>query len=128
MGIEELFPLSEIDIEFESNNKRRAYRVKCKDFFVEYENKRFKVNDISATGISFWIDEKTSFKEGTEFNLNLLLKEKPILEDLRAKVVRREKDLVGCEFVDLNRKQVLALDKLVLELQKKEIEKLKKKS
>ncbi len=126
--IKELFPLSELDIEYKSNNKRKAYRIKCKDLFVFFRNKKYKVKDISATGIGILLEDDISVKEGMDITIDLFVQDKLFLKDLKAKVVRVDGNLIGCEFKDLSRRDELALDKLVLELQKKELERRKTKT
>ncbi len=120
--IKELFPLSELDLEYQSSNKRKAYRVKGENLSVLFRGKKYKVKDISATGIGILLEDGVSIREGTDIVIDLFIQDKLFLKNLKAKVVRVKGNLIGCEFKNLSRREELALDKLVLELQKKELE------
>ncbi len=121
----ELFPLEDLSFEYNTSNKREAYRVKGLDLYVQLNDTKLKVKDLSSTGIGILNDKDIPFEKGMEINLSLLLKDNPLLEGLKAKVIRIKDKTIGCEFVDLDRRKELALDKIVLEYQKQELAKKK---
>jgi len=82
---------------------------------------RSKVKDLSSVGLAFFAPSRHDFFLDQVIQFNIDVSDQAYLEGLQARIVRVADDLVGCEFVCLQRWQELALDKLVLEIQKQRI-------
>jgi hypothetical protein len=54
--------------------------------------------------------------------LSLFLDGEIFLDSVEARVIRRDSELVGCEFQNLDRREEFELDKFVLEVQKRMID------
>lgn len=80
----------------------------------------FEVNDISASGICMTVPE-IAFAKGRVLHLDLFIAGSLFLKDLEALVIRAVPGECACAFQNLVRRHELKLDKLVLELQKREI-------
>lgn len=80
----------------------------------------FDVNDISAGGVCMTVPEVV-FAKGRTLRIDLLIAGRLFLPDLEALVVRAVPGECACAFQNLTRRQELKLDKLVLEIQKREI-------
>lgn len=81
-----------------------------------------KVLDISAVGISFKFPFKR-IKAGVKIKVDLVLKKKVVCKKLRVEIMRHEKSMVGCQFVDMTRVQDETVHKLALLGQKQQAEK-----
>jgi hypothetical protein len=80
------------------------------------------VSDISASGFAFE-DNPRGYSSGLEFTFDLLLSKKLFLGELKGKVMRvLDRGIIGCNFMEMDRRQEIKLDKLVLEVQKRLIE------
>ncbi len=104
--------------------QRHAYRANVHGINVRLNNGKttYKVVDISVSGCAFQMPQKF-LAEGNEFILQLEVSNRVILAGLRAKVIRSlGNGLVACNFINLSERQEVALDKLVLEIQKRIIE------
>lgn len=122
-----------MNIEFsmpgEQERLRMAYRTKVPGFSVKFVNGpgEFQVEDLSATGFAV-MDGQKRFTEGDVFEIRLLIKGKLFLGGAHAKIMRvMNNGVVGISFDNLDRRQQIKVDKLVLEVQKRLIE-LKKKA
>lgn len=109
----------------DEGNKRRAYRINFPGLYVylvetaEY----FPVWDISAVGVALQTNSKVkTFQKGEKLQMYLYLDTEPILEDIEAEVVRIEDKKISLQYVVLTKKQEYALDKLVLDIQKMQIQ------
>ncbi len=81
------------------------------------------VADISVSGCAFQLCEGFSTKEGDILPLQLEVRGRVIIAQLRAQVIRvTGRGMVACTFMNLSERQEYALDKLVLEIQKRLIE------
>ena len=121
----------EFNFDYQISSRRKAYRVSIPGLYVRIRGLEhaFPVQDVSATGVAF---ENTSrqnleYQPGDEMELDLLIKDKTYLEELKALLVRHRDFMLACEFHDLGLHQEAGLDKLVLEVQKKWIVAKKKK-
>lgn len=118
-------------IEFTLDNaqplQRGAYRAKVRGLQVRIEddNALYDVYDISAMGCSI-IAPQSAYEVGRILDISLEVKKVPIIPDLRARVVRHiSQNLMACCFLESSLTQEYALDKLVLEIQKKHIARYK---
>jgi len=121
----------EFSFDYEASTRRRAYRISIPGLYVRIRGLEhtFPVQDISATGIAFENTSKQDLKyqPGDELELDLLIKDRTYMEELKALLVRHRDFMLACEFNDLGLRQEAGLDKLVLEVQKKWIAAKKKK-
>lgn len=109
--------------------KRRAYRVPVRGVSIKVHgfSSLFPVVDLSVTGLAFR-DDSQSFTLGQLFQFDLFIKDKVWVNGVEGKVVRTwNKAMVGCSFAALTRSQEQMLDRLNLEIQKRMIDKRKKK-
>lgn len=117
----------DFDIKIDEDDKlRQAFRTRVPGLDIRINTKNgpldFQVRDISATGFAF-ADNPRGYSSGLEFPFDLLLGKKLFLGDLRAKVTRvLDNGIIGCNFLPMDRRQEIKLDKLVLEVQKRLIE------
>lgn len=111
----------------EDEKFRQAYRTRVPGLDVRIVTKNgeqdFPVLDISASGFAF-ADSPRGWSNGQDFEFQLLLAKRLFLDEVKGKVMRviDEKGVIGCVFRDLDRRQEIKLDKLVLEVQKRLIE------
>jgi len=117
----------DFDIKVDEEDKlRQAYRTRVPGLDIRINTKKgpldFPVSDISASGFAFE-DNPRGYSSGLEFTFDLLLSKKLFLGDLKAKVMRvLDRGIIGCNFMEMDRRQEIKLDKLVLEVQKRLIE------
>lgn len=111
------------------DNDRNTYRVTVTNLkFKENDTGEvFQVLNLSAGGfcIKQW-DREPQLAPGDRLTGDLLLNGKVYVGSLIVRVVRISNDLLGCEFVELDYRDEIRLDKLVLEIQKKLISRKKK--
>ncbi len=110
----------------EEDKLRQAYRTRVPGLDIRINTKKgpldFPVSDISASGFAFE-DNPRGYSSGLEFTFDLLLSKKLFLGELKAKVMRvLDRGIIGCNFMEMDRRQEIKLDKLVLEVQKRLIE------
>lgn len=111
----------------EDEKLRQAYRTRVPGLDVRIVTKAgeqdFPVLDISASGFAF-ADSPRNWSNGQDFKFQLLLAKRLFLDEVNGKVMRviSEKGIIGCVFHNLDRRQEIKLDKLVLEVQKRLIE------
>ncbi len=111
-------------LEEDAQGQRHAYRANVHGIEVRLNNGKSTYNavDISVSGCAFQMPQKF-LAEGNEFVLQMEVGGKVILAALRCRVIRSTANgLVACNFFGLSERQELALDKLVLEIQKRIIE------
>ncbi|MGE4265622.1 MAG: PilZ domain-containing protein [Desulfovibrio sp.] len=117
----------DFEIKMDGDEKlRQAYRTRVPGLDVRVVTQAgpqdFPVSDISATGFAF-TDNPRNYSSGMEFSFDLLLGKRLFLGNLKAKVMRvLDKGIIGCNFMEMERRQEIKLDKLVLEVQKRLIE------
>lgn len=119
-----------IKTDSEEDRLRKAYRTKVPGFHAKIEDtgKVYTVKDVSASGFAV-DDQGKTLKEGVATTVTFYLNKKTFLAGVRAEVVRvLQNGIVGLNFVDLDRRQSMKLDKLVLEIQKRLIELRKQQS
>lgn len=105
----------------DNDKLRQAYRTRVPGFMVLVKklNRQYEVKDLSATGFAV-MDKEEVFSENTEFEVDFILNKKPFITDINSIVMRVVGNgIVGFNFVDLERKKQIKLDKLVLEVQKR---------
>lgn len=106
--------------------RRRAYRatVRGLQLRVEDDDRLYNVCDISGAGCGLCAPPGTyTYEVGRILSVRLEAGGKILLPGLRAKVVRSLPDcMVACSFQELTQRQEYALDKLVLEIQKRQID------
>ncbi len=107
--------------------QRLAYRTAVHGIEARIAGKQVQpVVDISVSGCAFQISNGFATHEGDVFPIQLEVKGRAIITNLRAKVIRiTPRGVAACNFVNLGERQEYALDKLVLEIQKRIIEKKK---
>jgi len=117
----------DFEIKMDGDDKlRQAFRTRVPGLDVRVITQNgpqdFPVNDISATGFAF-ADSPRKYSSGMVFSFDLLLGKRLFLGDLKGKVMRvLDKGIIGCNFMEMERRQEIKLDKLVLEVQKRLIE------
>ncbi|MBA4356941.1 MAG: PilZ domain-containing protein [Humidesulfovibrio sp.] len=117
----------DFDIKIDEDDKlRQAFRTRVPGLDIRINTSKgpldFAVRDISAAGFAF-ADNPRGYSAGLEFTFDLLLSKKLFLGDLKAKVSRvLDNGIIGCNFLAMDRRQEIRLDKLVLEVQKRLIE------
>jgi c-di-GMP-binding flagellar brake protein YcgR len=110
---------------YESDNPRRAYRVEVPGLIARLEDLGCEcaVKDLSAVGIAFYCSkEQERTQPEMVLRLSLFLDGEIFLDSVEARVIRRDSELVGCEFQNLDRREEFELDKFVLEVQKRMID------
>ncbi len=117
----------EFSLAEEDQGQRLAYRALVHGIEARISGKYVQpIVDISVTGYAFQCTNGITVHEGDIFPMQLEVKGRPIIMNLRAKVIRvTSRGVVACNFIDLSERQEYALDKLVLEIQKRFIEKKK---
>lgn len=110
-----------INVPNEDERLRQAFRTRVPGFnaVIEGLEGKFPVKDLSATGFAV-SESRNSFTEGEVYVVSLMLKEKTFLGTVQAKAMRvMENGLTGFNFHEIDRRQQIKLDKLVLEVQKR---------
>lgn len=118
-----------ISLPEEEERLRKAFRTKVPGLTVRFTepDRVLDVLDLSATGFAV-MDKGKTFSENEDLQVDLLIKNKLFLSGLDARVMRViDNGVVGLNFVDMERKKQIKLDKLVLEVQKRLIALRKKK-
>lgn len=110
----------------EKEAQRKAYRAKAPGLKARDRGTAalYEVLDISAGGISL-DDAAGQLQPGTALELDVLIREQVVIAGLSAQVTRRHENLAGLRFTNLPQRQEERLDKLVLEVQKYLISKMK---
>ncbi|WP_338667131.1 PilZ domain-containing protein [Pseudodesulfovibrio methanolicus] len=99
--------------------KRKAFRITVDGLavFIPRLGKTFPASDISASGLGFRF-QKPRIKCGVKIKMDLLINGGREVEGVLCKVMRHERGVVGCAFMDLDRKQEDAVSRIVLEGEK----------
>ena len=117
----------QMDFEYEpgQSGKRRVYRVLAPGLNVRFSglNSVFGIVDLSAGGMSVRLPNEHQFEIGREDTVTFQIKNKLIAPQVKARTLRLDegKNIAAFEFVDLDERQEIMLDKLVLALQKHNI-------
>ena len=82
---------------------------------------------ISATGMGIVLDGPR-IKGGTVLTLNIKGPEAPALSKVRCKVMRHERGVVGCKFMELSNEQDDIIGKILLLEQKRQAERRRAKA
>ncbi len=100
---------------------RTAFRIDVDNMQVICRSPRIKckITDISANGVGF--KSSKDFPVGEIIESVLLWSGKPVLKNIKMKVVRRKGNLVGCEFLDIDKNQDKVISKIVVAAQKRSI-------
>ncbi len=121
--------MSELKYEFsldeDAQGPRNAYRAMVQGIEARINNAKstYEVVDISVSGCAIKLPANINLAEGATFNVQLEVRGRSILTALRVKVIRvTPSGVVACNFINMNERQEYALDKLVLEIQKRLIE------
>ncbi len=81
------------------------------------------VVDISVSGCAFQLTPSFTVKENDELLIQLEVRGRVIIAQLKVRVIRvTAQGIAACNFINLSPRQEYALDKLVLEIQKRIIE------
>lgn len=112
----------DFDIRFDGEESlRKAFRTRVpglKATFVE-TGTVFEIKDVSASGFAVQ-DQHRRFAENEVHDVHVHLGESLFLKSVKAQVMRvLDNGIVGLNFLDLDRRQTMRLDKLVLEVQKR---------
>lgn len=122
--------LEDLSLELpESANQRRCYRVSVQGLTVRVHklDRALPLADLSACGLSIQGVPEGGLGWGEVFACDLLLDGKPYIAGLFAKVRRLlAHGEAGCTFEELDRRKEARLDKLVLEIQKQDIDRNKR--
>ena len=106
-----------------SRHQRGRYRVAAHGLSLHLEDvaQAFEIGDLSAGGCSL-LAPPALLTVGRIFNGDLHIGDTSYLVDLKIKIIRHiTNNSIACAFQALNRQQELALDKLLLEIQKRSI-------
>ncbi|WP_031483892.1 PilZ domain-containing protein [Maridesulfovibrio frigidus] len=100
---------------------RNAFRIDVDNMQVVCKSPRVKckITDISANGVGF--KSSKDFPVGEIIESVMLWSGKPVLKNIKMKVVRRKGSLVGCEFIELDKDQDKIISKIVVAAQKRSI-------
>jgi c-di-GMP-binding flagellar brake protein YcgR len=114
------------------HSQRQAYRISCPGLRAEMQpdGEFYLIRDLSAGGMAL-LDKQQRGRElaaGTRHKVSIWFKTRRMAHDIQVEVVRRSGDLIALKFQALSRRQEAFLDKLILELQKKEIAQRKQKN
>ena len=117
--------MEELDINIGNDEQsRQAYRTRVPGFEVKIleSGMVYGVKDLSVSG--FAVEDKEGvFTQGNVCEVEFYLNKKLFLGGAQAVVMRvMNQGIVGFTFQDLDRRQVIKLDKLVLEVQKRLIQ------
>ncbi len=111
-------------VDEEGQGQRLAYRANVNGIEARLNKGAdvYNVVDLSVTGCAFQVPKKI-LSENQTITLQLEVRQRVILADIRAIVIRStSQGIVACNFLELTERQEYALDKLVLEIQKRIIE------
>lgn len=106
------------------NKGRVSYRVAIQNALVRIEGREhpYALENISATGLAFHATG-SEFKAGQMLVADITGQKRSFLSGLKLEVVRvnKEEGIVACRMVDLDSDNEALIDKLVLEVQKREL-------
>ncbi len=115
----------DFSLEEDAQSARNAYRAMVQGIEARINGGKstYEVVDISVSGCAIQLPANINLAEGATFTVQLEVRGRSILTALRVKVIRvTPKGIVACNFMNMNERQEYALDKLVLEIQKRLIE------
>lgn len=115
-----------IDLPSSDNVSREAYRTSFRGLhvYIDEWSDLFKVMDISATGCSIHVTS-TNYEVSQIIYLDIIIAKKIIVKSLQTEIVRLLSDsVIACAFRELSSKQEYTLDKLMIEIQKKQVSSL----
>lgn len=108
---------------------REAYRTAVPGLVAKLSGFEgvFPIMDISANGLALKADDSSSMRPWQEAIVEIMsVSQKKIMRcSIRLVRVNKDNGIVGFEFINLNAFQEASLDKLVLEVQKREIQRQK---
>ncbi|MFP5239993.1 MAG: PilZ domain-containing protein [Acidobacteriota bacterium] len=112
----------EFSYEGDANEHRKAFRASLPGLVALAADapEPYSVGDVSVGGLSL-ADPQGELRPGAEHTFDLVCKGRKLISGLAARVARRNGELAGLTFRDLNQTQEQKLDKLVLEVQKYQI-------
>ena len=117
----------QMDFEYEPSRggKRRVYRVLAPGLNVRFSglDSVFSIVDLGVGGMSVRLPNEHQFALGREDTATFQIKYKLVAPSIKVKTLRldEDSDIAAFEFTDLDERQTLMLDKLVLALQKHNI-------
>ncbi|WP_027185873.1 PilZ domain-containing protein [Desulfovibrio inopinatus] len=115
----------DFDFKLSSHELRRgAFRTKVPGLTAKLGDydEEFTVKDLSVSGLGI-IDAASHVKEGQQTTIDLFISKRLYLKGLPCSILRVLPDgTAGIKFSELERRQEVRLDKLVLEVQKRLIE------
>lgn len=105
----------------EHAKKRKALRITVKGLSVHIPrlNNKFKVTDISATGLGFAF-EKPRMKAGVKLKMDIYLGKECKAKNVHCEVMRHYGKSVGCAFIEMDRAQDDVVHEIVLIGQKQQ--------
>lgn len=115
-----------ISLQHSDSRKRAALRISLEglELYIHRLKKKYPATDISATGVGFSF-EKPRIKGGVELAVDILHEGEVKAKNVMCRVMHHEQGTVGCRFVELDRSQDDAVNKLVLLGQKIQAERRK---
>ncbi len=116
--------MDEFDFVFPGDaHPRKAYRTPVPGLEARIlpNNKFYKISDLSALGMGLVDSDLKRLQVGHLFECDLFLNKKLYIAGLKATIIRLKDEFVGCQFDSMNPRQEAKLDKLVLEVQKRQI-------
>ncbi len=106
------------------NHGRLTYRVNLRNahILIKGSEKVFTLENISASGLAFHAPN-APFHAGERFIADVGGQRRTFLSNIKLEVVRVNKGngLVACKMIDLDSHTEMLIDKLVLEVQKREL-------
>lgn len=106
------------------NKGRASFRVAIRNALVRISGREqpYVLENISASGLAFHA-AGTEFRVGEGFVADITGRKRNFIDGLKLEVVRvnREDGVVACRMVDLDSDSEALIDKLVLEVQKREL-------
>ncbi|NCC25467.1 MAG: PilZ domain-containing protein [Deltaproteobacteria bacterium] len=119
-------PLSVI---YPQHAQRAAFRVVCPGLRAELhpDGEFYLIKDLSACGLAI-LDKQAraqALVPGAKASISIWYKDRKAIHGLPVEVIRRNGDLVALRYDGLTLRQESFLDKLVLEIQKREIDRRK---
>ncbi len=111
----------DFSINDDDNINRHSYRAHVYgiEARINKESRCYNLADISVTGCAFRMNN-VPWSVGERLRIQLEVKGRAIISGIDARLVRiTSNSIVACSFEKLTEKQEYALDKLVLEIQKR---------
>lgn len=116
-----------LDSEDEDAKQRKAFRITVKGLKVRCDRLGglLQAEDLSASGLGFKF-KKPRIKGGVVLKLDIIHQNEVKAENVDCKVMRHEKGVVGCMFMDMDRHQEDAVHELVVIGQKEQADRRRK--